>query len=198
MNWDILRKNFGKLSQSQVDGINAVLKASEGLPVRWRSYMLATAWHETKFTMRPVREAFWLTESWRRKNLRYYPYYGRGYVQLTWKRNYEKAGKALGVDLVNYPDKAMDPEIAAKILRLGMTEGWFTQYKLGNQSYRDMRKIINGTDRMTVIASYAVKFEEALGTETAKTPIPDTPPAKPKAAVGLIEILLSFIKALFK
>jgi predicted chitinase len=55
--------------------------------------------------------------------MRYWPsgYYGRGYIQLTWKRNYEAAGKALKVDLLGNPGLALDPRIAAKIA------AWFFQ-----------------------------------------------------------------------
>jgi predicted chitinase len=42
-------------------------------------------------------------------------YYGRGFIQLTGRYNYDRAGKALGLDLVNDPDLAADPKIAAKI-----------------------------------------------------------------------------------
>lgn len=44
-----------------------------------------------------------------------YKYRGRGFIHLTGKYNYQKAGEALGVDLVNNPDLAADPEIAADI-----------------------------------------------------------------------------------
>lgn len=42
-------------------------------------------------------------------------YKGRGYIQLTGKKNYEYFGNKLGVDLVNKPELANDPVIAAKI-----------------------------------------------------------------------------------
>jgi putative chitinase len=42
-------------------------------------------------------------------------YKGRGYIQLTGKYNYRRAGNALGIDLVNNPELAENPEIAAKI-----------------------------------------------------------------------------------
>ncbi len=42
-------------------------------------------------------------------------YRGRGTVQLTGKAEYEAASKALGIDLVNNPDWAADPKIAAQI-----------------------------------------------------------------------------------
>lgn len=40
---------------------------------------------------------------------------GRGYVQLTGRYNYTDASKDLGIDLVNNPDLAADPDTAAKI-----------------------------------------------------------------------------------
>ena len=42
-------------------------------------------------------------------------YYGRGYVQLTGRENYKRAGEALGIDLLNKPDLAANPDVAAKI-----------------------------------------------------------------------------------
>ncbi|MCM1128934.1 MAG: hypothetical protein NC211_03525 [Alistipes senegalensis] len=44
-----------------------------------------------------------------------YKFRGRGHIQLTGKDNYSAAGKALGIDLLNNPELAADPEIAAKI-----------------------------------------------------------------------------------
>jgi len=42
-------------------------------------------------------------------------YKGRGYIQLTGRDNYTRAGKALGLPLVANPELAADPETAAKI-----------------------------------------------------------------------------------
>ena len=42
-------------------------------------------------------------------------YKGRGYIQITGKDNYGRVGKRIGVDLVNNPELAEKPEIAAKI-----------------------------------------------------------------------------------
>lgn len=46
-------------------------------------------------------------------------YKGRGIIQLTGKDNYDRAGKALGVDFVNNPELAADPQWAFK------TSVWF-------------------------------------------------------------------------
>lgn len=168
------RAKLGPLKQAQVDGINAVLLAAECAPLSHAAYMLATAWHETAATMQPVREAYWLSEEWRRKHLRYYPWYGRGYVQLTWAENYRRADEKLGLggELINTPDSAMKPEIAAAIMRKGMDEGWFTGVKLRDvlpmegvatrKQYMDARTIINGRDKSDLIEDYAQAFERAL------------------------------------
>ena len=68
---------------------------------------------ETAHTFKPVREAFWLSEEWRRLNLWYWPYYGRGHLQITHRYNYEALGVAVGVDLVNDPDRALETWISA-------------------------------------------------------------------------------------
>lgn len=171
-----LRDSFGALSRPQVDGFGAVLQAVAvaGWPIAWAAYALATSWWETARTMRPVREAYWLTEAWRKKNLPYYPHYGRGYVQLTWPANYERADEELGLNgaLIADLDLAMRPDIAAQILVKGMEQGWFTGKKLadylpidgkaGHEAFKQARRIINGTDRWVEIARLAAKFQGAL------------------------------------
>lgn len=154
-----------KLSQSQVDGINNLLEVTKGQPVKHRAYMLATAYWETAKTMQPIEE-------YGKGRGRPYGkptgpynkiYYGRGYVQLTWYDNYKEAEDKLHFDLVQRPELALKPDIAAKIMLLGMTEGWFTGHKLSDYSdYKSMRRIINGTDKAALIASYAEVFERAL------------------------------------
>ena len=132
------------------------------------AYITATAMWETNHTCVPVKEAYWLSEEWRKKHLRYYPFYGRGLVQLTWKENYEKFGKLLGIDLVNNPDLALDPEYAVRILVIGMRDGLFTGYKLSNfiesgkpTDFVYARKIINGMDKAHTIASMAKQIHLA-------------------------------------
>ncbi|RIV23390.1 carboxypeptidase [Fibrisoma montanum] len=128
------------------------------------AYVLATVEWETAKTFRPVREAFWLSEEWRRKNLRYYPYYGRGYVQLTWKYNYENYSELLDIDLVKTPDLAMEPDTALFILVHGFRTGNFTGRKITdyiNEVKTDLvgaRRCINGTDHDNDIAHLTQKY----------------------------------------
>jgi putative chitinase len=42
-------------------------------------------------------------------------YKGRGYIQLTGRENYARAGKALGIDLVNHPELLDNSDVAAKV-----------------------------------------------------------------------------------
>ena len=134
------------------------------LTVEQTAYVLATTEHETAGTFEPVREAFWKNERWREKNLRYYPYYGRGFVQLTWKHNYIKASKKLGDDFVVDPDKVMKPEISKVILVRGMTEGWFTGIRLDEYispeivDFFNARRVVNGLDRAQEIAAIAEDY----------------------------------------
>ncbi|RNA41441.1 chitinase [Brachionus plicatilis] len=49
-------------------------------------------------------------------------YKGRGYIQLTGRSNYKRAGLAIGIDLENQPELAAFPSVAAKLAR------WFWLY----------------------------------------------------------------------
>lgn len=132
------------------------------------AYLLATTYWETAHTMKPVEEAFWLSDDWRKRNLRYYPWHARGYVGLTWERNYVKAGLKINVNLVEDPTRAMDPANAAAILVFGSMEGWFTGKKIDDyitlqqSDYVGARRVINGTDKAHAIAEIAREYEAEL------------------------------------
>lgn len=94
---------------------------------------------------------------------RYWPsgYYGRGLVQITWKKNYEQFEALTGKPLIAQPDLALELETAYIILREGMHKGIFTGRKLshyinGTQcDFVNARRIINGHDRAEEIARIA-------------------------------------------
>jgi hypothetical protein len=175
----------GSLSVGQVEGCRVIMTAFDGCDARWLAYALATAFHETARTMQPISE---YGDNDRFERL-YGPtgqnptrakkmgntmpgdgikYRGRGYVQLTWKANYQRASKVTGIDLVKDPDRAKDTAVAAIIMRNGMEQGWFTGKKLrdyfagAKSDWKGARKIINGTDKDELIAGYARKFYGAL------------------------------------
>src|SRR3990167_8391318 len=188
----------GRLSQPQTDGFSAILDEWEkrgGGDVRHLAYILATAFHETAHTMQPIREYG------RGKGRKYgvkgkhgQVAYGRGYVQLTWDYNYEKADKELGLNgaLTRNYELALRPDIAAQIMFEGMIEGWFTGKKLGTYftdakaDWKNARRIINGLDKADLIAGYGRAFLDALKAAESEPeviqavrPPPDIPAPQP-------------------
>jgi putative chitinase len=143
-------------------------------------------------------------------------FHGRGYVQITGRDNYKKAGTKLGHDLVANPDAALIPEIAWKIAYRGMTEGWFTGKKLSDyiddkdepdsedlREYVNARRVVNGTDRAQEIARLSLQFERALFV-AGYDPLYKAPPVEPvKDTVQAIppqreNWLIALIRAIFR
>lgn|SRR5208283_1431316 len=202
--FDVVRHRVfgGNINQSQVDGINTILDAwgaAGTFDPRFIAYALATAYWETDKTMKPVSEIGHghghsysaPAGPWGQS------YYGRGYVQLTWFANYDKAGRklqALGVltaneNLAEHPDLALRPDVAAPIMVHGMLEGWFTGRRLGDffhgaiTDWTNARTIINGHDHAAEIAHYALGFYEGLLAQSYVDVKPMTPAA---ATEGLV------------
>ncbi len=132
------------------------------------AYILATVEWETARTYRPVREAYWRSERWRSRHLKYYPYYGRGFVQLTWKRNYMKYSKLTGLNLIKNPDIALDPNVALYILVDGFRRGAFTgrnikRYINRNKTdFKNARRCINAMDKSMQIATIANRILKTI------------------------------------
>lgn len=167
----------GKLSAGQVSGTSAILDEWERrklTDMRWLSYMLATTKWETDHTMQPIVEGGGVRYL---KSKKYYPWYGRGYVQLTWDYNYKKMTQLLQAadfrssatrgsypDLVANAELALEPDIAAFVMFEGMLKGVFTGKKLADYfsdtktDWLGARRIINGTDKATEIAAIAKAF----------------------------------------
>lgn len=176
---------FKQYSQSQVSGLNLVLDTwdSAGLKdLRWLAYMLATVYHETAGTIQPIKEYGGIKYL---RSKKYWPYYGRGYVQLTWEQNYRlmsklwNAGHEEQIDLVKTPDRAQEPRIAVFILFEGMTNGYSGDGDFTGKSLEDYfnnkvtdfvgaRHIINGTDKAEKIAGYARVLYDALRTASGE------------------------------
>ena len=106
--------------------------------------VIGTVAVETASTFCPVREAYYIfddekealrngdptycnadNEEWRRTHLqtsRYFPYYGRGFIQLTWNGpdiwNYRDYGLECNQKLADTPDLALQPEVAAAVMAI--------------------------------------------------------------------------------
>lgn len=145
--------------------------------VRQIAYMLATVKHETAGTFEPIKERgtreYFAKYEFRRDlgNLRPgdgYLYIGRGYCQITGFTNYKFFGNLLGVPLLTNPHMTLQPDIAYKILSHGMRKGKFTGKALSDYINIDgcdfvgARRIINGTDRAELIATYAAEYLRLL------------------------------------
>lgn len=169
----------GKLSADQVAGTSAVLDEWERrklMDLRWLSYILATTKWETASTMQPITERGSQTYL---RSKSYYPWIGRGYVQLTWQRNYLKMTQLLHnagfkeTNLIASPERALEPDVAAFIMFEGMLGGVFTGKKLsdyfnaGKTDWLNARRIINGVDKAPTIAGIAKMFFTDLSNSNA-------------------------------
>nr|WP_064692315.1 hypothetical protein [Rhizobium aegyptiacum] len=198
--FDAVRQELfkGELTQPQVVGMTAIVDAWENrfaqADRRWLAYILATAYHETAYTMQPVRETLaesdmraveilesafaagrlsWVKTPYWRADEDGRCWLGRGLVQLTHKRNYEAMSVLTGIDLVADPDRAMEMEAAVTILIEGMLQGSFTGHKLADhlnettEDWVNARRIVNGTDRAEKLAGYARAFNAAMRPDAA-------------------------------
>jgi len=223
MNRQAFLESLGPLTQSQREGFEALLTAGEKLPREHMAYVLATAFHETSGLMQPIKETVmpWhqnknpsdkevisrLDRAFAAGKLPQVkvPYwrggwFGRGYVQVTHQQNYHQVGKVIGIDLLSDPNRALHPNVAARILIDGMSLGLFTGKKLSDYLPADFvnaRRIVNGTDRATEIAERALRYDVALkaagyGHQQAKEP------AKEPASGGIWAAIFAAIMSIFR
>ena len=173
-----------ELSSEQIECIDALFRAFNKFGIirkRQMAYILATAYHEAARKEKlgddriVFRRIVCVEEIGKGKGKRYgkkikysgkpysFPdkiYFGRGLVQITWYELYERLGKKLGLDLINYPEIALTPNVAAEIAVLGMRDGLFTGVGLEkyiNDSKTDTinaRRIINLLDSAETIQKY--------------------------------------------
>lgn len=209
----------GVLSQRQVDCLNAILDAWDRYGdrnPRHLAYILATAKHETG-NFQYLREIWGPTPAQKgyegRADLGNTAkgdgkrFMGRGFVQITGRRNYFDWSKRLGIDLLSSPSLAEGHDVAARILVEGCLKGTFTGKKLSDypSDFVESRRVVNGADRATLIAGYAYRFLDAI--ESAQEPAQPTPaPAKPLPAapqtpaseprIGFWQALLNILLAI--
>lgn len=91
-----------------------------------------------------------------------YRFRGRGFIQITGRKNYEHFG------IEDEPDRALESVVAFNIMEHGMRDGTFTGKSLEDFindeecDYTGARRVINGQDRAREIAGYARNFEHFL------------------------------------
>jgi putative chitinase len=175
-------KEFGIVKvwkTSQVSGLEFILDGWEKLgweDLRWLAYILATVTWETAYTFQPIKEYGSVTYL---RGKKYWPYFGRGYVQLTWEENYRKMMglynqvNGTNLDFVKNPDLVQQHSIALFILFEGMTKGASKKGDFTGKGLEDYfnaettdwvnaRRIINGTDRAKEIAKIAQTYYDVL------------------------------------
>jgi hypothetical protein len=93
---------------------------------------------------------------------------GRGFVQITGRRNYRIWSDKLNINLIDHPEKAALPDVAAIILVRGMRDGSFTGVGLSDfivgdrRDFFNPRRIVNGLDRADHIEQIAEHYYQAI------------------------------------
>ena len=143
------------------------------------AYVLASAHHESGMGRFMTEFADGTAYEGRRDLGNVHPgdgprYKGRGFVQITGRRNYTLYSGILSVtrdpdvDLVGIPTRATDPPVAAMIIAHGMGDGTFTGRRLTdfgadpNYDFVQARRIVNGLDRANSIATLARNYRAVM------------------------------------
>lgn len=179
-NFEEARKELFKTgyTQLQVDSINALVNEANTQQITIRAqlaYIIATAYHECFNPRTPETRLTPMVEFGSQTYLRgkrYWPYIGRGFVQITWRENYlryaPKVRSLFGVDIMANPEALLKIEVAAFVAIDGMKHGRFSGKKLSDYitanktDFPNARRIINGTDKMALIAGYASQFLKCI------------------------------------
>lgn len=91
---------------------------------------------------------------------------GRGFIQITGRKNYDRYGKLLGVDLIHNPELALTPEVASGIL-----SDYFWTHNISavaaTDNWTKVRRLINGgtnglEDFLNVVKALSELPEEDL------------------------------------
>lgn len=156
------KREFGKLNDSQVSGLETMLKGFDeteyfNLSTQYAGILSQTA-RETNWTFLPKVEGYWISETKRKKTLyNYYlknnpralrtifpygwnsrlTYEGRGRTQTTHLNNYIAISEALDIDCVENPDLLLDDDTDIRVLLYCYHTGLWTGKRLANYINED-------------------------------------------------------------
>jgi hypothetical protein len=161
-------------SSSRIHEIIQIYKGFEltgDQDLRTFAYGLATCRIEVGYKLKPVREGFKKTDAEAREHVRNraygkqigeHSYYGRGYVQLTWDYNYEAEG------IIDNPDKALEPDFAARLLFKGLLDGRWNgrakglKYYLDKGDIKGARRTVNVQNKAQLVADFYKQYLKCL------------------------------------
>jgi len=226
--FDYMRDHFGgKMDADQVAGMEALLDAGKGLPLHHMANVLAQVRRETGGLMMPIKETVMahhknkhptdkeviarLNRAFAAGKLKWVktPYwrdgwFGRGFIQITHKANYDRMGVT--------KESALVPSVAAHVAVRGMRDGMFTGKKLADYRFpedlaappaQNPRRIVNGQDGSDAeVAAFHRQFAGALEwagwgqvKETPKSEHVAPDVLKPSAWVRLLSAILSLFNS---
>ena len=163
---------YGKFNETQIYNAQLILSRS-GMysnDMRHHAYILSTAIGESNIMPTKEKKAEPGTPEYEKQKNRYYNYYkSRGYVPFKGQEIYRKFGNMMGQDLLDEPKLALDDDIAAWILSIGMHKGLFTGRKLSefinriDEDWLNARRAINRLDKAAEYAERAKAiFEQSI------------------------------------
>lgn len=174
--------------------------------------MIGTVAVESASTFRPVREAYYLGETpdgrpdglspaeRYRRTLRYWPYYGRGLIQNTWRDSYAELGPKIAAlwgagsdptfDLVSNPDNLLDPDISAAAAAIFFRDkaGGALAAAAARGDWGEVRRLVYGGADPSGVARIA-RIASALGSVAPPTPAPTPAPEDPAPYILALKTL---------
>ncbi len=103
---------------------------------------------------------------------------GRGFIQLTGRSNYKNMGTHLGIDLIDNPDLALDPTIAARIMAVWLKGHQHSiENDLANNDLASARAVVNGRNQNTGLPNGLDAFTVAYTAAAEVVAQAVTPPA---------------------
>jgi putative chitinase len=114
-------------------------------------------------------------------------YKGRGPIQITGRFNYRKYGDLLGVDLIDHPEVAAQPEVAFETAGLYWERNGLNELADSEQFVAITRRINGGTNGLPDREKYYARAKTVLGDDfiAADFTLRGAPRARPLAAEPL-------------